>query len=120
MSPKQLFVRNFAAWRYHDACSDARGLNSDEVHQTRVCGWPRIASGRLESMHLPICEAPQPAQPTGVVVAIFGTAMLQITAKIQQREVANAQLKLTYQHAMEEEQTEYVERLKSLQDQVWI
>lgn len=44
--------------------------------------------------------------------------MFQIAAKIQQREVANAQLKLSYQHAMEEEQTEYVERLKSLQDQV--
>lgn len=42
----------------------------------------------------------------------------QIAAKIQQREVANGQLKLSYQHAMEEEQTEYVERLKSLQDQV--
>lgn len=44
--------------------------------------------------------------------------MFQIAAKIQQREVANTQLKLSYQHAMEEEQTEYVERLKSLQDQV--
>lgn len=43
---------------------------------------------------------------------------MQIAAKIQLREVANAQLKLSYQHAMEEEQTEYVERLKSLQDQV--
>ena len=53
---------------------------------------------------------------TGPALAIF--AMPQIAAKIQQREAANAQLKLSYQHAMEEEQTEYVERLKSLQDQV--
>lgn len=46
----------------------------------------------------------------------------QIATKIQQREVANKQLKLSYQHAMEEEQTEFVERLKTLQDQVrtWI
>lgn len=43
--------------------------------------------------------------------------MFQVAAKIQQREVANAQLKLGYQNAMEEEQTEYVERLKSLHDQ---
>lgn len=42
----------------------------------------------------------------------------QIAVKIQEREVANTHLKLSYQHAMEEEQTEYVERLKSLQDQV--
>ncbi|CAM9225721.1 unnamed protein product, partial [Ectocarpus sp. 4 AP-2014] len=48
---------------------------------------------------------------------VFGWPQ-KIAAKIQLREVANAQLKLSYQHAMEEEQTEYVERLKSLQDQV--
>eukprot|EP00752_Nemacystus_decipiens_P010663 g9495.t1 len=48
---------------------------------------------------------------------VFGWPQ-KVAAKIQQREVANAQLKLTYQQAMEEEQTEYVERLKSLQDQV--